>query len=104
VITAIVKYRPARKFSAEEASQMMRSGAENAFRGVPALYSKQFCYDAESGEGLSVYLWESKAAARNFFNEAFIEAFRTNMGCVPEIEYWPTMVVVDNRSDEVFAS
>lgn len=104
MITAIVKYRPGRKLSADQAAQMMKGSAENMFRGVPGLYSKQFCYQAETGEGLSVYLWASQAAADGFFNDAFIEHFRANLGCVPEIEYWPTMVVVDNRSNEVFST
>ncbi|MDY0072656.1 MAG: hypothetical protein RBR77_08410 [Thauera sp.] len=101
MITAIVRYQPARKFSVEEAAQMMRSGAENMFKGVPGLHGKQFCYDAETGQGLSVYLWESREVAEGFFSEAFIDNFRSMLGCTPEIEYWPTMAFVDNRNGEV---
>lgn len=35
-------------------------------------------------------------------NDAFLENFRTNFGCTPEIEYWPTVAVVDNRTGQVF--
>lgn len=101
MITAIVRYQPARKLSRDEVDAMMKYSAANVFKGVPGLYGKQFCFDVDAGEGLSVYLWESRAIAESFFNDAFLDNFRTNMGCVPSIDYWDTIAVVDNRSGEV---
>lgn len=101
MITSIVRYKPARRLAAAEVETMMKGAASNLFKGIPGLHEKQFCFDVEAGTGLSVYLWESREIAERFFNDAFLENFRTNFGCTPEIEYWPTIVVVDNRSAQV---
>jgi len=101
MITAIVRYKPARALNREEVDQMMKYSAANVFKGVPGLYSKQFCFDVDSGEGFSVYLWESREIAQAFFSEAFLDNFKKSMGCEPVIQYWDTIAVVDNRSGEV---
>lgn len=101
MITAIVRYKPAQKLTADQVEMMMQNGANNIFKGIPGLYGKQFCFDIEAGLGLSVYLWESKETAKRFFNETFVENFRSNLGCTPEIDYWPTIAMLDNRSGEV---
>lgn len=101
MITVIVKYTIAGNPSREHVAPMFKQGAETMFKGMPHLYSKQFCYDQSQGLGLSVYLWDSRANAEAFFNEAFVEDFKKNMGCVPEINYYDNLVTVDNRLGDV---
>lgn len=101
MLTVIVKYQPSKKFSRDEATAMFRIGAEQQFLGLPHLYSKQFCFDTELNEGLSVYLWESRQHADNFFSQAFLQNFKDNMGCTPTIEYYENLLTVDNRAGEL---
>lgn len=101
MITVIVRYKTPKTYTREEIAAMLQFGAENMFKGLPHLYSKQFCFDVETSEGLSVYLWESKPHAEAFFNEQFLESFQQGMGAVPTIEYHDTIAVVDNRAGDV---
>lgn len=101
MITVIVKYKIAEKPPREQVAHMFRGGAESIFKGMPHLYSKQFCYDESLGLGMSIYLWDKRSSAEAFFNEAFVEDFRKNMGCVPEINFHDNLVTVDNRAGDV---
>ena len=77
--------------------------AANAkFKGLPGLFSKQFCYDESTGNGHSVYLWESKEQAEAFFSSpAFVEGFEKDFGAALNVTYLDTLVVVDNRVGDV---
>ena len=103
MVTVIVKYETPRSYTREEISAMLRYGAENMFKGMPHLYSKQFCFDVNSNEGLSVYLWDSRASAEEFFNEGFLETFQQSMGATPTVEFHDTIVTVDNRAGDILA-
>ena len=104
MITVIVKYKPAKTYAREEIATMLKAGAEHMFKGMPHLLSKQFCFDVNTNEGLSVYLWDSRASAEAFFTPEFLEGFEQSMGAVPSVEYCDTVVVVDNRAGEVLES
>lgn len=101
MITVIVKYKTPKSYTHEEISAMLRHGAENMFKGMPHLYSKQFCFDVVSSEGLSVYLWDSRESAEVFFNEQFLETFQQSMGTTPTVEYYDNIVTVDNRVGDI---
>ena len=72
--------------------------ANNIFKDLPGLLSKQFCYDELTGNGHSVYLWESQARAEEFFSPAFIQRFRDAFGVEPTVSYLDILVLVDNRA------
>ena len=101
MITVIVKYQVPGDSDRAEVAAMFKQGAEGMFKGMPHLYSKQFCFDENSREGLSVYLWENRSAAEAFFSDAFVEGFSASMGCVPYITYYDNLVTVDNLSGDV---
>lgn len=101
MITTIVKYKSLRQFSREEIGKMMEYGARARFLGLPHLHSKQFCFNADSGEGLSVYLWDSRENADAFFSESFMQDFEKSMGSRPTLEHHETIVLVDNRKGDV---
>ena len=103
MVTVIVKYQPSKTFTRDEAAAMLRYGAEKQFLGMPHLYSKQFCFDADTNQGLSSYLWESREHAEAFFSPAFLEMFQQQMGCTPEVAYYDNLVTVDNRAGEVLS-
>ena len=56
--------------------------SEAQFRELPNLIRKYFCYGEGSLTGPSVYLWESEAAARDFFSEVFLAGFEEKFGCL----------------------
>lgn len=101
MITVIVKYKTAKQYTHEEISAMFKHGAEKMFKGMPHLYSKQFCFDVNSSEGLSVYLWDSMESAKAFFNEEFLRTFQQSMGAAPTLEFHNTIVTVDNRIGDI---
>lgn len=101
MVTVIVKYKTPKHYTREEISAILRLGAENIFKGMPHLYSKQFCFDVDSREGLSVYLWDSMESATAFFNDQFLDNFKQSMGATPSVEYFDTIVTVDNRAGDI---
>ena len=72
--------------------------ANNIFKDLPGLLSKQFCYDETTGNGHSVYLWESRARAEEFHSPAFVQHFRDVFGVEPTVTYLDILVLVDNRA------
>ena len=101
MVTVIVKYKMPKKYTREEVSAMLKHSAENMFTGIPHLHSKQFCFDVATSEGLSVYLWDSRASAEAFFNKQFLDNFEQNMGSAPTVEYHDNIVTLDNRMGDV---
>ncbi|MCB1676666.1 MAG: hypothetical protein KDI01_10265 [Halioglobus sp.] len=101
MVTVIVKYKTAKRYTPQEIAAMLRHGAETLFKGLPHLYSKQFCFDVDNSEGLSVYLWDSRENAEAFFNEQFLATFQQSMGATPTVEYYNTIVTVDNRAGDI---
>lgn len=101
MITVIVKYETPKSYTLEEITGMLRYGAENMFKGMPHLYNKQLCFDVETNQGMSVYLWDSKENAEKFFNEQFLEQFQQSMGTIPTVEFYKNIVTVDNRAGDV---
>ena len=56
------------------------------------------CYDELTGNGHSVYLWESQARAEEFFSPAFTQHFREVFGVEPTVSHLDILVLVDNRA------
>lgn len=78
--------------------------AHNIFKGLPGLLSKQFCYDEATGKGQSVYLWETREQAEEFFSPTFIEHFRDTFGVEPTLAYLDILVLTDNRVGDVIVN
>jgi hypothetical protein len=64
------------------------------YQGIPGLHRKYFLGNSSFGGG--VYEWESRAAARAFYNEQWRERLRTVYGALPQVEYFDVHAVVDN--------
>lgn len=78
--------------------------ANNIFKDLPGLLSKQFCYDETTGKGQSVYLWETREQAEAFFSPTFIEHFRETFGVEPTLAYLDILVLTDNRVGDVIVN
>ena len=70
--------------------------AAPAFEGMPGLRSKVFTFDPESGQATNVYVWESEAAAREFFSPELTERVTGLYGVRPEIRFVEVAALVDN--------
>ena len=73
--------------------------AENArstFEGMPDLRFKFFTFDEERQRATNFYVWESKAAAEEFFSPELRERVTGLYGVAPTIEFVEIAQVVDN--------
>lgn len=100
--TILVNYnlplRPPRAMMIEE----FVDAANAKFKGMPGLHNKQFCYDESTGDGLSVYLWETDEQAEGFA-ASFVDSFRETFGVEPTVTLHPALVVVDNRAGDILS-
>jgi len=70
--------------------------ARKLFEGMPGLRSKVFTFDPESGEATNVYVWESEAAAREFFSPELTERVTGLYGVRPDVRFVEVGALVDN--------
>lgn len=75
--------------------------ANNKFKGMDGLFSKQFTYDKNTGDVHNIYLWESQEQAEAFYSPAFIEHLKETFGVEPTITYLDILVLVDNRAGDI---
>jgi len=99
LVTVIVRYVLPRPVPRARLLEQFRQ-AEATFRAVPQLIRKYFCYDEPTHTGHSVYLFESEAAARAFFDTAFVAHMQQKFGATPELQFVDTLLVVDNEHRE----
>lgn len=96
MITAIVRFRLRSGITLEEAITEIREMLP-MYNAQEKLLHKQTGLDAEAGTGTSVYLWEERGAAEQFFDMAR-PMLRKQTGAEPEIEILDTQIFVDNRN------
>ena len=95
---AIITYKPNNHKSAEEIVSSFEA-AVPMFSDMPGLIRKYFCFDDDSLAGTSIYIWESRKAAKTCYsNPTFLESFKEAFGCEPSIQYTEIKLVVDNAA------
>jgi len=100
MITTIVRYRVPASIDAATIDQHLRD-ITPGFRGVSGLVRKQMIYNADEGIAGGVYLWEDRGAAEMFYSGAWLQGFRDRFGIEPEVTYFETPAVADNRHSEI---
>lgn len=73
------------------------------FRGMPGVVFKYFTVDDSARRVVNIYLWESREAAEQFFNEDLRAMVVELYGVEPEISYLEVLEVVDNAAVGVAA-
>ena len=92
----IVTYTPDEAISETEIQARFEASTP-IFASMPGLVRKYFCFDAEQREGTSIYIWESREAAKACFDSAQFQAgFRQAFGCEPTIKYIDVRHLIDN--------
>jgi heme-degrading monooxygenase HmoA len=72
------------------------SDAAPMFRGMRGVVFKYFTVDDAARRVVNLYLWESRQAAEQFFNEDLRAMVVELYGVEPEISYLEVLEVVDN--------
>jgi hypothetical protein len=96
MVTALVRFPLPASVSAEDYRRICREAAP-AFRDPPGLLSKQFLLAEDGRSGGGAYLWRARADAERFYGPAFRAMIRGHFGCDPEVTYFETTALVDNR-------
>ena len=99
--TVLINYTLEAKPDRNTMLEDFAAAAKNKFKGMPGLHSKVFCYDEKTGNGMSIYLWETKEHADRFFTSDFPAHFHSIFGTEPTITFHNPLVVVDNRAGDV---
>lgn len=100
MITVYVKYKlPAGTDRA--AAHRQSVAAAPKFQALAGLKTKYFLYQEDEGCGGGFYIWNSRAEAEAFHNEAWLDSMEARMGARPEMTFFETAVVVDNTAGEV---
>jgi hypothetical protein len=102
MITAIVKIPIPESLTPAQYLENVNKIADR-FRTIPGLVRKNFLYSGEEGVAGGVYLWESRQAADACYAEGgpWREAITSTFGVQPQISFYETPVVVDNKAGEV---
>ncbi len=105
MITAVVTAPIPDGFTNEKYAENVRKIADR-FRTIPGLVRKNFLFSAEQGLAGGVYLWETREAAEACYAEGgpWREAFTSVFGVQPQIAFYDTPVVVDNKVGEIVAA
>ena len=80
----------------EAAVRTIAVSARAKFEGMPGLRSKAFTVNAARREATNFYIWESEAAARNFFTDALVERITSLYGARPSVDVVQIAALVDN--------
>ena len=94
MITAIVRYRLPPEIGRSECRAHYEKIAPD-FGPVPGLIRKQFIWGAHGIAG-GVYQWTDIESARRFYSGPWLDGIRARYGTDPEIEYFETLVILDN--------
>jgi len=102
MITAIVQFQVPAGTTREQVFDNMQNVAPR-FQGMPGLLRKNFLFDEARGVGGGVYTWESREAADTVYAEGgpWRESIRNLYGVDPEIVFFETPVIVDNKVNEI---
>jgi len=73
------------------------------YEGLPGLIRKYYLFDPESGVGGGAYLWENRAQAETFYNDAWRARLTEKYGVQPKIDFFESPVIIDNALETVTA-
>lgn len=100
MITAVVQFKLPEGTTLEDAKARFQSTAP-LYLGHAGLARKYYLFDAEAGTGGGCYLFEDRAAAEALFDDAWRARIKEKYGSEPEIRFFESPVIVDNKSGEI---
>jgi hypothetical protein len=100
MIVAITQYKLDDSMDAIRARELSAASIDK-FIGLAGLHRKYFMLSEDASTGASVYLWESKHDAEDFFTEEWMQRIEEKYGHRPTVTYFDCTIVIDNVSGEV---
>jgi hypothetical protein len=99
MVTAIVRF-PLAKGTTREAAKTLFETSAPTFRTTPGLIRKYYLFgDGPTGGG--IYLWESREAAERLYTPEWRKSLAQRIGAEPEIQFFDSPVIVDNKAGEI---
>ena len=95
MITVIVNF-PAPKGATVESMTEAFNTTAPLYDGLPGLIRKCYLFDPETGVGGGAYLWETRAQAEAFYDQAWRDRLTEKYGVPPDIRFCESPVIVDN--------
>jgi len=95
MIGVFVTFRYADNFD-EQAVRTIAETARARFEGMPGLHSKAFTINPGKREATNFYVWDSEAAAKEFFTDALVDRVTSLYGVRPTIEFVQIAALVEN--------
>jgi hypothetical protein len=80
----------------EERVRKVAAEARTMFEGMASLRNKLFTLGENKTHATNVYVWDSEAAARQFFSDELLERVTGLYGVRPHIEFAEILELVDN--------
>jgi len=80
----------------EQAVRTIAETARARFEGMPGLHSKAFTINPGKREATNFYVWDSEAAAKEFFTDALVDRVTSLYGVRPTIEFVQIAALVEN--------
>ena len=93
MIVTIVTY-PAKPIDADAQRELLERVAPR-FQTIPGLVRKYFIRDGQQGGG--VYVWQNRASAEAYLDDAWSQRMAENYGGVPQVAYFDCPALVDNQ-------
>ncbi len=99
MITEIVSFKVPSGTSRDQVLEDAKTTIDR-WSGFPGLVRKTFVRQDEETT-MGIYLWESLEAAKNGHDDAWLQKAEAKWGNRPQISYYDTVMVLDNRHGEI---
>ncbi len=99
MITAIVQFDLPSDSRREDVIAVFRQSVPR-YRERPGLLRKYYLLNEAASKAGAVYLWETRAAAEETYDDAWRRSFIERYGAGPTVTYFDTPVIVDNLAGE----
>lgn len=100
MITAVVQFSPPQPVPPEDLARLSEANAP-LYHGREGLVRKYYVGSDDGTRVGGIYLWETREAAEACYDDAWRERVTAAYGSEPEILWFDTPVIVDNRHDEI---
>ncbi len=100
MITVTVNFPAPEGATLESITEAFRSTTPQ-YEGLPGLIRKYYLFDPESGAAGGVYLWEDRAQAEAFYNDAWRARLTEKYSAPPVINFFESPVIIDNALETV---
>lgn len=93
-LTVVVMTAKVPAGATREQSQQAFESTKPYYAGFPAIRQKYYTYSAEDGLLGSVYIWDSREAALEFFHADWKAQFAAKWGPVPTVTVYEALAVL----------